>query len=124
MALDIVSTSEAFGAAVTAIGAVYGAIRHVGHKIRDKREKHKEEILGLAKEEMGRIRDSLENKIRDLEIELENQKDNVAKDFSHIKEVYNAEIRALGDKIDSLRSDLSAQHTNMVNLLTKLVNSN
>jgi hypothetical protein len=38
-------------------------------------------------------------------------------------ELYNAEIKVLGEKIENLRIDLQAQHANLVGLLTRLVDA-
>lgn len=114
---------EGAAGAVTAFGGLYAGARHliVGHK--RKKEEYRQSILNKANEEMAKIKTELEEKIKGLENELANQKENIYKDLGHLKEIYNAEIRTLGDKIDSLRSDLQDQHQSMVALLTKLVDS-
>lgn len=123
MTIDVTTALEAAGAAVTAIGGVYGLIRHVVASSRRKKEEYRDSILKRAKEEMSRIEAELEEKIKDLKAELEAQKESVSKDLSHLKEIYNAEIKTLGEKIDELRSSLQEHQTSMVALLTKLVNS-
>ena len=71
--------------------------------------------------EMAKIEEELSEKIKKLDIELRNQKDNIARDLSHLKEIYGAEIKTLASKIEDLREDLSQQHQSLVALLTKLV---
>lgn len=120
--IDIGMALEGAGGAVTAVGGVYAFIRHISHKRKRAEEKYKEDILDQARSEMKKIEESLEIKIKILEIELESQKLNVSKDFSHFKETHNAEVRVLGEKIENLRQDISQQHQALVGLLTKLVN--
>ena len=121
--IDIVSTAEAIGGAATAIGSTWAAIKHLKYNRKSKKEKERQEILDTAHEAMSKIEVKLNGRINKLEIELEAQKLSVSRDLDHVKEIYNAEIRNLADKIDSLRQDLGEQHSNMVALLTKLVGS-
>lgn len=121
MVVDLNIMLEAGAASVTAIGGIYGVARRIVTSSKRKKELYRQEILDRAKEEADRIREALEDKIRTLEIEFENQKQSVEKDFEHFKEVHGAEVRVLGEKIESLRADLAAQHSSLVALLTKLV---
>jgi tRNA G10 N-methylase Trm11 len=114
---------EASGAFVTALGGIYTTVKHLSHKSKEKKQKYREEILERAKEEAQKIEKSLENKIKNIEIELAAQKLSVSKDLSNFKEMHNAEVKVLGEKIESLRQDLMQQHQALVGLLTKLVNS-
>lgn len=123
MNMDLTTTMGAAGATLAVIGAIYRGWRHISFKISSKKEKEHQKIIDEAKIEMGKIKSELEFKINKLEIELENQKENISKDITHMKETYNAELRVLSNKIDDLRQDLSDQHSAMVSLLTKLVNS-
>jgi len=123
MAMDVIGIAEAVGGVATAVGSIYAGAKTIIASSRRKKEAHKQEILKQAAEEMYKIKAELESKIKDLQVELEATKENISRDMSHMREVYNAEIRVLGGKIDDLRNDLSDQHQSMVNLLTKLVNS-
>jgi septal ring factor EnvC (AmiA/AmiB activator) len=123
MTVDLNTAVGICAGAVTAIGGVYTTIRHVIASSKRKKAEHSQAILNEAKTEMAKIEASLNEKIKNLEVELQNQKDNISKDLAHLKEIYGAEIKVLGDKIESLRSDLQDQHSSMVALLTKLVNS-
>jgi hypothetical protein len=108
---------------VTVLGSVWQLYRHISFKQTLKKDRERGAILAEAKAELSRVENDLNEKIKVLEIELAVQKDNVSKDLSHLKEVYNAEIKVLGEKIDLLRQDLQSQHSSMVALLTKLVSS-
>lgn len=121
--MDLTTATGITAAVVTAVGGIYTSYRHVTLGMAIKREKYKEDILNQAKGEMSRIEDKFEEKIKKIEIELESQKLSVSKDLGHMREIYNAEIKTLGEKIDDLRSDLQDQHQSMVALLTRLVNS-
>jgi len=108
---------------VTAVGGVYTGYRHISLSIKIKKEREREAILAHAKAELDLVEAKLNEKIKSLEIEIEAQKENINKDLGHLREVYNAEIKVLADKIDDLRNDLASQHSSMVALLTKLVSS-
>ena len=123
MVIDITMALEGAAGAVTAFGGLYAGFRHVVTGSKRKKEEYRQGIINQANEEMAKIKSGLEDKIKVLEVELASQRASVARDFSHLREVYNAEIKVLGEKIDNLRSDLQDQHSSMVNLLTKLVNS-
>jgi polyhydroxyalkanoate synthesis regulator phasin len=123
MVIDLVMASEVLGGAATTLGAAYTAFRHVKYSLQSKKDKYRQDIIAEAKEEMAKVEAKMSVRINNLEAELSNQKDNMVRDLGHMKEVYNAEIKVLGEKIDSLRSDLQDQHQSMVNLLTRLVNS-
>lgn len=121
--IDMSTTIGITAGVVSVSGGIYTAFRHITLGSAIKREKYKEEILKQAKEELNKIEFVLSDKIKKIEIELESQKLSVSKDLGHMREIYNAEIKVLGEKIDTLRSDLQDQHQSMVALLTKLVNS-
>lgn len=123
MQIDIWTAIEGAAGLVTAIGGLYTAYRHLRAAQHAKKEAERNSILAKAKEEADKIRRELEEKIQKIESEIQNQKETIAKDMGHMKEMYNAEIKALAGKIDELRSDLQDQHSSMVALLTKLVNS-
>jgi polyhydroxyalkanoate synthesis regulator phasin len=123
MPFDLPTLLETTGAAITGLAGAYKAVRHISSRMKKSRESYKQDIIGQAKEEMGKIERSLEAKIKILEVELETQKLNVFKDFSHFKETHNSEIKVLGEKIENLREDLAAQHQSLVNLLTRLVDN-
>jgi hypothetical protein len=123
MVIDISTVFEGAGGAITACGGLWAGYRHIRYGIADKKERYRAAIIAEAKEEMAKVEAKMSVRINNLEAELSNQKDNMVRDLGHMKEVYNAEIKVLGEKIDSLRSDLQDQHQSMVNLLTRLVNS-
>jgi len=123
MVIDIPTFLEASAGAITALSGGWAFYRHIRYGIADKKERYRAAIMTEAKLEMTKIESKMSVRINSLEVELSNHKDNIVRDMSHMKEVYNAEIKTLGEKIDSLRSDLQDQHSSMITLLTKLVNS-
>jgi hypothetical protein len=123
MTIDIPTTLEAAAGLITAIGGVYPAISHYKAKVKKNKELYRKEILDQAKTEMEKIEKDLKDKIKFLESEFQAQKISIYKDFNFFKETHNSEIKALGEKIENLRADLSQQHANLVALLTKLVDS-
>ncbi len=117
MVLDIQSITEVAVGAVTVTGGVYSALKRFRKATKEKKDSYRADILKEAKREAERIKGDLENKIKALEDEFQTQKQN----FIHFKEIYSAEIKVLGEKIELLRADISKQHTDLVGLLTRLV---
>ena len=116
------NTAAGIAAGIVTVGTgIYSGIRHYTLSRAIKKDRERKLILDQAKAELDKVEAELSNKIKDLEIELALAKEKVSQDFIHLKEVYNAEISNLGDKIESLRSDLQAQHSQMIELLTRLV---
>lgn len=80
-------------------------------------------ILQAAKEEDQLLKAKLEARIEKIDAQLKNLELNVNKDISHLKDVYSSEIRALSEKIENLRQEIQTQHSQMVDLLSKLINN-
>lgn len=123
MTVDIGTALEGLAAAVTALGGLYTGVHKLNSSLKHKKERYRQAILDQAKEEMAKIRSELDEKLKDLESELANQKENVARDMDHMKETYNSEIRVLGGKIEELREQLNTQHSQLIGFLTKLIDS-
>jgi ferritin-like protein len=121
MVLDIITLVEASAGAVTALSGTYAAWRHVRYSIQGKKDKERQAILSKAKEEIAKVEAKLEDKIKQIEIELENHKTNISKDFGFLKETYSSEVKNLGDKIETVREQLSQQHSQLITLLTRLI---
>lgn len=116
-----------FGAILTvctAIGALATfvlTIQKVSRNAKKSREEMEAKILQDAKEEAVVFKLELENKISILEAKVQTLEESVDKDFAHVRETFNGEIRNLGQKIEDLRSDLRNQHGQLVSLLTKMI---
>lgn len=121
MQFDLFTTLEAIASFVAVTGGLYSAYRHISLTLKIKKENERKAILDQARSELDKVSSHLNEKIKDLEIELALAKENITKDFIHMKEIYSAEINELGNKIESLRQDLQSQHSQMVELLTRLV---
>lgn len=124
MSIDPNVAVEGAVGAITAIGGIYTGFRHILSNYKKKREKYRQSILEEAKLEVERVRQDLENKIKEVELELNVQRENVAREMDHLKETYNTEIRILGQRVEELRQDLTLQHGSLMALLTKLVGPN
>jgi len=57
-----------------------------------------------------------------LESQLTNLEHSVAKDLINIKDNHAIELKNLSERIELLRTDLNLQHSQIINLLTKLIN--
>lgn len=119
---------------ITTLGGAWLTIRKINNLHKKERETEAAKILQEAKENDNKIKAALESrreisyneldaKIDSLKVRLENLEDNVSKDFAHVRETYNGEIRNLGNKIEDLRSELRDQHGNLVQLLTKMIDN-
>jgi len=109
--------------AIAALGTVWAIIQGISHGLKRRKAAYRQAIIDEAKAEMELVKLLLEEKIRKLEVELETQKQSVQREMAHMGELYNAEIKVLGEKIENLRIDLQAQHANLVGLLTRLVDA-
>jgi uncharacterized protein HemX len=116
-------TLLSLAALVTAIGTAIYTVQRVTKNFKSDKKEFKAEILQEAKEDQIRTKIDLESKINALQVQLDNLRQNVEKDLEHIRDTYNGEIRNLGDKIEGLRSELRDQHGNLVQLLTKLIDT-
>lgn len=112
-----------FGA-VAAIASFILTLQKVTRNAKQARMATEAMILQEAKEEDKIIRIELENKISALETKLQALEESVEKDFTHVRETFNGEIRNLGQKIEDLRADLRNQHGQLVSLLTKMIGPN
>jgi len=121
--IDLNSFLEALAAAITALGGGYTLIRSLWSRHKANKGAYRQEILKEAKEEAEKFKSGLEAKIKDLEVEFKARQDDLEKDLINTKTIYNSEIKLLGQRIQELRQDIQVQHTSLVNLLTKLVNS-
>ncbi len=108
-------------AVLTTVGGAWATVRKSITSFNKRRAIYRQSILDQAKQEMNLVKQGLEAKIKEVEIELENQKEAVSKDIGHMKFTYNSEIKMLGQRIEELRQDLLSQHSSLVSLLTKLV---
>lgn len=121
MNIDLPMILEASAGAITGGSGLYAWYRHIRYGIKDKKDRERQAILSKANEELDKVEAKLEEKIRLLQEELRAHKDNLDKDMTHMREIYDGELKNLGNKIDDLRKDLSDQHSSMVALLTRLV---
>lgn len=126
MVLEWQTVLSVFGGISTIVGTYFVIMRI---RLSNKQEKQKEKdtekaaILQTVKEEIAAFVSDLEGKINLLKSDTQNLEENTGKDLQHLKETYNGEIKDLGQKIENLRSDLRHQHTQMIQLLTKLIDN-
>ncbi len=123
MTIDVSTAVGILAGAVTAFGGLYTGVRALLAASRRRKAEYRQAILDEAQIEMDKIEASMQEQVRALAMELETQKSSVARDMDHMREIYNSELKVLGQKIDDLKQDLAAQHSSMVALLTKLVDS-
>ena len=123
MTVDLSTAVGILAGAVTAFGGLYTGARALMAASRRRKAEYRQGILDEAHIELSRVEVSMQEQVRVLTVELQNQKESISRDMDHMKEVYSSELKVLGEKIENLRQDLAAQHSGMVALLTKLVDS-
>jgi TolA-binding protein len=108
------------GAIATIAGAVL-TVQKVRKNIQEERDAELAKTLELAKENTERQITAVEVQISSLKTEMENLRFNVNRDFEYFRQSYTSEMRAVGLKIEDLKSEISSQHTQLLNFLAKLV---
>lgn len=116
--------------AISAIGGSWLTVRKIQKDADASREKSEGAILAKSQAQVDKamaerklIQKEFEGRLSEIEQDLAAHKAAVEKDFAHVRETYNGEIRNLGQKIEDLRSELRNQHTQMVTLLTKMIDN-
>jgi|SRR5581483_2205084 len=106
---------------VITLGTAWLTVRKIARDFERSKKEQAAEILQSAKEADAAMKLKLEGKIHDLESQVKNFKENVEKDLNHLRETYNGELKFLGQKIEELRSEVRNQHSQLVQLLTKMI---
>lgn len=107
--------------AITVIGGAWITVRKITKSSEEEKQRHAAAILQIAKEEISEKEKSIESKLVALSTRIDTLETSVDKDLQHMRETYNSEIRNLGQKIEDLRGELRSQHTQMVQLLTTMI---
>lgn len=113
----------AVAGAITVIGGAWLTVRKVTKDSEQQKKEQAEAILKTAREELASKEAALQARLNALDTRIETLESSVDKDLQHLRETYNGEIRNLGQKIEDLRSELRNQHTQMVSLLTKMIDN-
>ena len=113
----------AVAGAITVIGGSWLTVRKIQQGADASKKALSEEILKAAREELAVKEKDLQARLNQLDTRIETLETSVDKDLQHLRETYNGEIRNLGQKIEDLRSELRNQHTQMVSLLTKMIDN-
>lgn len=109
--------------AISSLGGAWMIIRKIQRDAKKERQVEAASILQAAKQHTNDLEERMNSQLELAKKDLENFKENVDKDLQHLRETYNGEIRNLGQKIEELRSEIRNQHSQMVNLLTKMIDS-
>jgi CII-binding regulator of phage lambda lysogenization HflD len=125
MDLPQISEIQAYGALgiSIAVATLVVTIQKVFKNFRKEREEYAAKILQIAKEDDNSLKARLEARIAEIDTKVKTLEISVNKDITHLKETYSAEIKVLGEKIETLRDELRNQHSQMVTLLSKLIDS-
>lgn len=106
---------------IITLGTAWLTIRKIAKEAAKTKKEQAAEILQQAKEEIAIKEREIHAQLKENENRIEALEKSVEKDLQHMRETYNGEIRNLGQKIEDLRSELRNQHTQMVSLLTKMI---
>lgn len=125
MDLPQISEMQAYGALGISMGVatLIVTLQKVFKNFRKEREERAAQIMQMAKEEDHILRVRMEARIAEIDTKVKTLEISVNKDITHLKETYSAEIKVLGEKIETLRDELRNQHSQMVTLLSKLIDS-
>jgi uncharacterized membrane protein len=122
--MEIPMPDTAISAGLAALVTISGLIlswQKIVKNAKKEREEQAAKILQAAKEEDALLKAKLEARVEKIDLQLKTLELNVNKDIGHLKETYAAEIKVLGEKIEALRDELRDQHSQMVTLLSKLI---
>jgi putative protein kinase ArgK-like GTPase of G3E family len=107
------------------LSGIVGFLAAIAKVIKETKKAKKEEanrIIEECKELDLVVKDKLEAKISVLENKIHALESDVAKDFDNLKETHAIELKNLSERIELLRLDLNTQHSQIIGLLTKLIN--
>lgn len=116
-------------------GAVLTVAYHfyqIKHAIKAEREEFKAEVIQEAKQGDLELKNALEARREVLYNELESKIDalsaklhvletSVDKEFGHMRDAFNGELKNLSGKLEDLRTELRGQHGQLVGLLGKMI---
>lgn len=109
---------------IIAVSSLILTWQKIAKNAKKTREEETAKILQKAKEEDNLLKAKMEAKIEGLSKEVKNLELSVQKDISHLKESYSADLKNLGEKIETLRYELNQRHSDLIELLTKIVGKN
>lgn len=107
--------------ALGAIASMFLTAQKIIKNSKIEREQESLKLLEKASEELEKEKQLLEIKIQSCVDENERMKEMIEKDMELIKATYSAEIKNLGEKIESLKEEVRSQNTQILNLLSKLI---
>ena len=106
------------------IGSVVWTFTRLKKNFQDEIDAKTKNAIKLAEAAVDSKVQGVENQLEALKRDLENLETSVQKEISFVKATYNSEIKNLSDKIEHMRDELRSQHTNLLTLISKLVDSN
>lgn len=106
---------------IVTLGGAYLTIKKIINSNKSEKKAQYNEVLKAAREEFELKEQKLLLKIQFVEERIDNLEKDVTKDINHLKESYSNEIKSLGEKIENLREELRVQHSNLLNLISKLI---
>lgn len=124
-----------FGA-ILVLGSVVGGFFKVSSMIKAEVTSKYDGILQAAAEkgntEKEKLKNDLEGQIKEVKTDLDSQIKAVHEKIAHnrrtneieikyLQDLHETEIKSLGDKIEQLRDQLNDQHSQLVSLLSKLI---
>jgi hypothetical protein len=109
------------GIITTVIGGIYSLIK-INRELKKIKSLESLQIIEEAEKLDHILKEKMETRINLLEIQLQNLEASINKDLENIKDNHAIELKNLSERIELLRDDLHNQHSQILSLLTKLVN--
>lgn len=107
--------------AISVLGGAWLTVKSIAKESERSKKNQSASILQSAKEADSVLKSKLESKINELESQIKAYQDIAEKDIEHLKETYNNEIKNLGEKIENLRDEVNNHHTQIIQLLSKML---
>lgn len=119
--IDISTVFTIAGTVCTGVGGFYMTVRKL-IIAREKAAKARDNsIIQQAKENDLILKEDIEQKLREMSLKLEDQKEDFETEIRHLKETHNSELKYLGEKIEELRSEVQNHHMQLMQLLTRMI---
>lgn len=112
------------GGVVAALSVVLGllaTIIKITRDIRKEREEENAKTLQQAKDFILIEVQNIKSEIINLENIIKNTEKSIDRDIEHVRETYNSEIKNLSDKVEQLREQITKSHSELISLISKMV---
>jgi hypothetical protein len=117
--------AQILGTVLTALGSIAGlwlTFIQIKKKVAEEFQSKVNSAIDTAAKAGEHQADLLRRELELLDGKIQSLESSFAKDVEHIKSTYNNEIKNLAERIDVLRDEVRGQHSQLVGILTKMLN--